>query len=298
MTIRRFRSDDGLTLAYDDSGGAPGLPVLVCLPGLTRNMEDFESVHARYAGRWRVLRPDYRGRGLSDRDANHRNYAVPREARDVLAMLDDAGVARAVLLGTSRGGMIAMFLAATARDRLSGVILNDIGPELDTGGLARIMDYVGRPPVWRTLDAAAAGTAEAMAAEFPGLTAADWRPHVAKWYEPDPAGGGLRLRYDPALGQAMADQARSEQARAEKAGKPGGGTDLWPLFDAMAGLPLAVIRGARSDLLTRATVAAMQARRPDMVAVEVPDRGHVPFLDEPESVAAIDAVLAAAAPAA
>lgn len=282
MTIRRFTTDDGLSLAYDDSGGDAGLPVLACLPGLTRNMEDFDAVLDRYAGRCRVLRPDYRGRGLSDRDTNHMNYSVPREARDVLAMLADAGVARAVVLGTSRGGMIAMFLAATAKDRLSGVILNDIGPELDPAGLARIMDYVGRRPVWSTLDEAAEATAQTMAAEFPGLGAADWRPHVAKWYAPDPA-GGLQLRYDPALRQAMIDQAKASP-----------NPDLWPLFDALAGLPLAVIRGALSDLLTRETLARMQARRPDMIVAEVPDRGHIPFLDEPEAVAAIDAVLAAA----
>jgi len=275
MTHSTFTNAHGLTLAYADEG--EGVPVL-CLAGLTRNMEDFEPVLPHLLTRARVIRLDSRGRGGSDHDPDYRRYSVPHEARDAIALLDHLGVGRAVLIGTSRGGIISMLLAATHKDRLRGVVLNDIGPVLEPLGLSRIMDYLGRPPVARTLDAAAAGMVEVMAAGFPDLTAADWRPHVARWYAERPE-GGLALRYDARLRDAMIEQA---------AGPAG---DLWPLFTALAGLPVAVIRGALSDLLSRETVAAMARNHPGLITAEVPNRAHVPFLDEPEAIAAIDAVL-------
>lgn len=267
-----FTTSDGLRLAYDDRG--EGLPLL-CLAGLTRNMGDFEPLLGPLAGECRLIRMDYRGRGQSDRDPEVSHYNILREGEDAVELLDHLGLGKAAVLGTSRGGLIAMALGATRIERLSGVILNDSGPVISAQGLARIIDYVGRRPAPLTLDAMAEATAKNMAPGFPGLTAADWRRHVAHWYDERP-GGGLDLRYDPGLRDALLAQAQG-----------GALPDLWPFFDALAPLPVAVIRGANSDILSAETFAEMGRRHPGLMRAEVPDRGHVPFLDEPESLALI-----------
>ena len=272
---RRFTATDGLSLAYRDEGA--GVPLL-CLCGLTRNMADFDDVVRDFAGRARIIRLDTRGRGASDYDADFNNYSIAREAQDAVDLLDHLKIERAAILGTSRGGLIAMALAATHRDRLAGVCLNDIGPEIDPAGLGKILGYLGLPPGHRTLDEGAQALAAMFGAQFPGVTLDRWRVHAARIWLETPT--GLALRYDRRLRDAVIAQSAT-----------GANFDLWPLFDLMAGLPLAVIRGANSDLLSAATLAGMQARRPDMIVAEVPDRGHVPFLDEPEAVAAIAAFL-------
>ncbi|WP_126979336.1 alpha/beta fold hydrolase [Frigidibacter oleivorans] len=274
MTLARFTASDGVTLAYDDRGDGPPL---VCLAGLTRNMGDFESVLGPLGARCRLIRPDYRGRGLSDR-ADWSGYTLAREGQDLLELLDHLDLPRAAILGTSRGGMVALDLAPRHRHRLTGVILNDIGPVIEDAGLGPIFDYLGRAPVWPTLEAAGEGLAQVMAGAFPGVTAAEWRARAAHWYDEGPQ--GLSLRYDPSLREAFL-------AMAEGGRLP----PMWEGFAALAGLPVGVIRGANSGLLSRETVAEMARRHPGLVAAEVPDRGHVPFLDEPEALAAIHAVL-------
>lgn len=270
----KFTTSDGLQLAYEDEG--EGQPVL-CLPGLTRNARDFDDL-AEVLKDVRLIRLTYRGRGESDRDPNYMNYNVPQEAKDVLELLDHLGVKKALYVGTSRGGIIAMLTAALAKERISGVILNDIGPEIATNGLDRIMDYLGIQPKAKTFAEAAIVLRQTMGAEFPDLTDADWEVQATRWLELTPE--GLRLNYDPKLRNAMIEQAKQAQP------------DLWPLFDAMDGLPLALIRGANSDLLTEASVTEMQRRRPDMIYANVPDRGHVPFLNEPEAAEAITQLIA------
>ncbi|GAB4382539.1 alpha/beta fold hydrolase [Albidovulum sp.] len=267
MTMRHFTADDGARLAYRDEGA--GLPVL-CLAGLTRNSADFDFMAPHLAG-FRLIRPDYRGRGASDW-TGAASYTVAREAQDALALLDHLGIDRAAILGTSRGGIIGMFLAATAHDRLLGLCLNDVGPVIERAGLARIMDYVGRNPAARTIEAAAARLPASMPG-FANVGPGRWRDFAERLYRETPQ--GLVNRYDPAL---------RESFLAAFSGPP---ADLWPLFDACAGLPVALIRGAGSDLLSAQAAADMRARRPDMTFAEVPDRAHVPFLDEPEALAAI-----------
>jgi pimeloyl-ACP methyl ester carboxylesterase len=271
-----FTTSDGLTLAYRDEGA--GLPVL-CLPGLSRNSEDFDPLVSAFAAEARIIRLDPRGRGASQPDPDFRNYSVPVEARDALELLDHLGIARAAIIGTSRGGILAMAIAAVAKPRLAGVVLVDIGPEIAPVGIARILGYLGLPPGFATLDEAAHAMAGTTADQFPGVSPAAWQTHLGRIWRETPE--GLALRYDARLRDAFVEQM-------EGAG-PG---DLWPLFDALSGVPLAVIRGALSDILTAETAAAMLERRPDMIFAEVPDRGHVPFLDEPEAVAAIRALLA------
>ena len=263
---QHFRAEDGARLAYRDAGA--GLPLL-CLPGLTRSMADFDYL-IPHLPPVRLIRMDYRGRGESDW-TGAATYTVAQEAKDALALLDHLGVAKAAILGTSRGGLIGMVLGATARDRVLGLCLNDVGPEIAREGLARIFDYVGRNPAGKTVE----GYAERLSRSpgFDGVPPSRWLEEARKLVVETPE--GLRIPYDPAL---------RESFLAAFDGPP---VDLWPLFDALAGLPLALIRGANSDLLTAETVQKMRARRPDMGFAEVPGRAHIPFLDEPEAVALI-----------
>lgn len=267
MTQTQFlTAADGARLAYRDEGA--GLPLL-CLPGLTRSMADFDYL-IPHLPPLRLIRMDYRGRGQSAW-TGAATYTVAQEAKDALALLDHLGVPKAALLGTSRGGLIGMVLAATARDRVSGLILNDVGPEIARDGLTRIFDYVGRNPAGRTQE----GYAERLARTpgFEGVPMSRWLDEARKLSVETPE--GLRIPYDPALREAFLSAFE---------GPP---VDLWPLFDALKGLPLALIRGANSDLLTLETTQKMRARRPDMGFTEVPGRAHIPFLDEPEAVALI-----------
>ncbi|MEM1388720.1 MAG: alpha/beta hydrolase [Pseudomonadota bacterium] len=273
---QRFNSFDDTAIAYTEAGA--GLPLL-CLSGLTRNASDFDYV-APHLRDVRMIRMDYRGRGASDW-ADPATYTIAVEARDTLALMDHLGLERAAILGTSRGGLIAMVLAATAKDRLIGICLNDIGPVVAPEGIEVIRGYLGKNPNARTLEEAAEARAHVMQAQFPDVPMSRWREEVAKFFVETP--DGLRINYDPDL------------ARIFDAPDPGADPappDFWPFYDAMAGLPLAALRGENSELLSAETWAEMQRRRPDMIAASVANRGHVPFLDEPEAVATITAWIA------
>lgn len=270
-----FETSDGLALYYTDSGG-DGLPLL-CLAGLTRDSRDFR-YFAPHATRYRMITLDARGRGQSAYDDQYMNYNVLRESQDVQELLDHLGLARAAVLGTSRGGLVAMTLAATARDRLLAVILNDIGPEIPAGGIGRIMDYIGRRPAAKTHAQAATTLQNVMAPAFPDVPLSRWLEEARTFYDQDAK--GLQLRYDPHLRDALLAQAEA-----------GPTPDLWPLFLALEGLPCGVIRGANSDLLSHDTFVEMQQRLPGLQAAEIADRGHVPFLDEPAALDLIHSVL-------
>lgn len=272
--MANFTTSDGLTLHYEDTG--TGQPLL-CLAGLTRNTRDFDFLRP-HMGDIRLIAMDYRGRGQSDYDDNFLNYTVMREGQDVIELLDHLGLDKVTILGTSRGGLIAMALAAGFATRLSGVILNDVGPVISPEGIARILTYLGKPPLAKTMDEAAQMLSVAMATQFPGVAASVWLQVANAQFTQHET--GLDLRYDARLLDAL-------QAQAAEGPVP----DLWPLFDALKPLPTAVIRGANSDLLDPQTYADMQARNPDLIAVQVPDRGHVPFLDEPASLAVIRRIL-------
>jgi len=266
--MQHFTTFDGLRLAYSDEG--EGLPVL-CLAGLSRSSSDFDYVAPHLSG-VRMIRMDYRGRGASEWAKDWRTYSIPTEGQDALALLDHLGIEKAAVLGTSRGGLIAMMLAATAKDRLLGVCLNDIGPVLEDNGLDWIMTYIGRNPAFKTHAEMAAAMPGGMAG-FANVPTERWLAEVEKHTYETPE--GLEITYDPKLRDALL--AASEQPA----------VDLWPLFEAMAGLPVALIRGANSDLLSAQTAAQMQRRHAGMIFASVPDRAHIPFLDEPEAVIAI-----------
>ncbi len=261
--VTRFTAEDGARIAYRDEGQGMAL---LCLPGLTRTMADFDYL-IPHLPPLRLIRMDYRGRGASDW-TGAATYTLLQEARDAVALLDHLGISRAALLGTSRGGLIGMLLGATARDRLLGLCLNDVGPEIDRTGLSRISDYVGRNPAGRTHQDYADRLSRSPG--FEGVPMSRWLEEAQR--QSIETAHGLRIPYDPALREAFL---------AAFEGPP---ADLWPLFDTLAGLPLALIRGANSDLLTPDTVAKMRARRPDMMFAEVPGRAHIPFLDESQSL--------------
>ncbi len=274
--MKRFTTSDGLSLAYEDDG--EGQAVL-CLAGLTRTHRDFDDMLPYIKGA-RLIRMDYRGRGESDWDPNPQNYTVPIEARDAIELLDHLGVEKAAIIGSSRGGIIGMFLAATAKDRITGVLLNDVGPELDRADLSRIASYVGRNPPWRDYLEAAAKLPDEMPG-FDDIIPERWAIEAVRQWRQTP--DGLVNRYDPALRITT------------EATLNGPEVDMWPLFDAMNGLPVALLRGENSKLLSEAAVERMMERRPDIIFAEVMDRGHIPLLDEYESLLVIDEFLASTA---
>jgi pimeloyl-ACP methyl ester carboxylesterase len=273
-----FKTSDDVRLHYEDTGTEASGPPILCLAGLTRNSTDFEYVLPYLAEAHRVIRLDSRGRGRSARSPDWRDYSVPVEARDVLELLAHLGLGQVAILGTSRGGLIAMALAAAAKDRLAGVCLNDIGPVIERAGLDAIRAYVGQPPEAATREEAVAMRAGLMAG-FEGVPESRWREEVDHHYVD--AEEGLAINYDPRLRDAVLETLGEE-------GEAAKGPDLWPLFDLLEGLPLALIRGANSDLLSAETAAEMRRRRPDMIYAEVPGRGHVPFLDEREALEALN----------
>lgn len=263
--MQTFKTSDGLTLAYKDEGR--GTPVL-CLAGLTRNSTDFNYM-APYAKDVRLIRLDMRGRGKSDFAPDFNTYNLVREAQDVLELLDHLELPQVAIIGTSRGGLISMGIAAHQPERLLGVMLNDIGPVLDPAGLEAIMGFLGNRPPFKSYEEAAEKL-PALSKGFANIPKERWQAEVrSRWIEkPD----GLHLRYDPKLRDAVLAQSHGDTV------------DLWQYFDAYEVLPLALVRGANSDLLTPETVKQMQARRPDMIYAEVKDRAHIPFLDEPEAL--------------
>ncbi len=262
-----FAAPDGVPLYYTDEGD--GTPVLA-LAGLSRNGSDFDYL-APHLSDIRLIRLDYRGRGKSEWSGAE-TYTIPNEAGDVLALLDHLGIEKSAVIGTSRGGLLAMVLAATAKNRLLGVCLNDIGPVIDGAGLAAINTYLGRNPAQKTFEEAAEMRAGLMTG-FENVPPSRWMAEVRKHYQK--TDDGLAINYDPALREAV--------LAASAAPAP----DLWPIFDALGGLPVALIRGANSILLSVETADEMSRRRPDMVRADIPGRGHVPFLDEPEALDAI-----------
>ncbi|MGR3250826.1 MAG: alpha/beta fold hydrolase [Paracoccus sp. (in: a-proteobacteria)] len=259
-----FMTKDGARIAFSDQGA--GLPVL-CLAGLTRTMADFDYV-APHLSDVRMIRMDYRGRGGSDW-TGAASYTVPREARDAVELLDHLGIEKAAILGTSRGGLIGLFLAATAHDRMLGLCLNDVGPEIERAGLERIFDYVGRNPGSATHEALAARLPAVMSG-FDNVPEGRWLDDARRHYHQ--TADGLRINYDPALRDAFLAAFEGDPA------------DLWPLWQATGDLPVALIRGANSDLLSTEVADRMQQMRPDMIRADVPGRAHIPWLDEPQSL--------------
>jgi pimeloyl-ACP methyl ester carboxylesterase len=265
-------ASDGLRLHARCYGArsAAALPVL-CLPGLARTAADFDALATALANDAAhpraVIALDYRGRGESDYDRDPANYSFPVELADVLAVAIALDVLPAVFVGTSRGGILSMLLAAMRPTALAGVVLNDIGPVIEPKGLMRIKGYVGKLPQPRSFEEAADILRRLFDAQFPRLGPADWLANAHRTFKQE--NGALVPTYDAKLAKSL------EGVDFERPLPP-----LWKEFDALAQVPLMVVRGANSDLLSTATVDAMRSRRATMEFLEVPDQGHAPLLAE------------------
>jgi pimeloyl-ACP methyl ester carboxylesterase len=284
-TSHFISAQDGLRLHVRSYGPriASGLPV-VCLPGLARSSADFHALATTLAGD--AARPryvaamDYRGRGRSEYDRDPGNYNFTVELSDILAVLTALELGPAVFVGTSRGGILAMLLASARPTAIAGVVLNDIGPVIDTRGLARIKGYVGKLPVPTSYADGAEVLRRLFGAQFPKLTASDWLDFARRTFtERD---GKFVADYDPRLSTTLEgiDLERPLPS-------------LWKEFDALARLPVLVIRGANSDVLAAASVVAMRERRDDIETIELPDQGHAPLLVEADIIGRIGSFIIA-----
>ena len=272
-----FRTDDGLNIYYRDFGAQnEGTPV-ICLPGLTRNSRDFEDLAHYLADRRRVLTIDFRGRGFSDHDPNWQNYHPETYVADVWALLDALAIKRVIVIGTSLGGLCSMVMAAQQGDRVAGIVLNDVCPEINPAGLARVKAYTGRVGPVATWKEAAQQARELYGEWLPGLDDDDFLKLARRGYRED-EDGVPRLDIDNNIGRAVREIG-------EQKGDP------WARFEALRTIPTTLLWGVMSDILTEDLVDKMRAAKPDIKVVPIPNRGHVPLLDEPECLRAIDDLL-------
>jgi pimeloyl-ACP methyl ester carboxylesterase len=270
---------DGLRLFYRDYAGSSSRTPVLCLAGLTRNNKDFVSTAERLAPMRRVIAPDQRGRGLSDRDPNWMHYNPAVYVEDMWGLLGSLGLKRVIVIGTSLGGLMAMLMAAWRPQALAGVVLNDVGPELDPRGADRIRNYVGRLPPVRNWDEALAQIKTVHQAALPDLSEEQWLAYARNSYREDKNGVPL-FDADPKIGDAV----RFMPTNVAFA--------MWMAYAGLNRIPTLLLRGARSDLLSEQTAARMRREKPDLKYVTIPNRGHAPLLNEPASIAAIDDFLA------
>ena len=275
-----YDSQEGLRLfARVYPAPAAASPTVVCLHGLMRTGRDFEDLAAHLAMHSRVIVPDVRGRGLSARDPNFNNYQIPVYLGDLQRLLTGLAAARVAIVGTSMGGLMAMVLAAMQPETVAGIVLNDVGPEVDRSGLERIRGYAGKAPPVRDWAGAVAVVRTVYGPGLPGLDEARLMKLARAGYRED-AHGVPQADADPLIAEPLRDTSRAAP-------------DLWPLWGAIAKVPMLAIRGAQSDILSAATLARMQREKPDLRTLTVANRGHAPLLDEPECVTAIDDFLTA-----
>ena len=274
-----YQSADGLELFARDY--APDSPrgTILCMHGLTRNSADFEGIANHLAANYRLVVVDQRGRGRSDWDREVANYQPAVYVQDMFRLLDGLGIDRAIYMGTSMGGLMAMIMSAMQPRRVQAVIMNDIGPVINPAGLERIKGYVGKSGPVANWDQAVAQTREINGKEFPDFDGSDWLRFTRALYREDDAGVPV-LAYDPAIARPMAEAQ-------DEAVPP----DLWPAFASLEQTPVLLVRGALSDILAVECVAEMRRCKPDLQVAEIPNRGHAPTLDEPHCISAIDSFL-------
>lgn len=273
-----WSSLDGLKLHYRDYPGRQDRPPVLCLPGLTRNARDFEELADRLSGEWRVLCPDMRGRGDSAYAKDSATYNPLQYVEDVAALLEQAEIARVVIIGTSLGGLMTMAMALAMPQVIIGAALNDIGPSIEPAGFERIVGYVGQGRSFPTWMHAARAVQETHGAAFPDYQIADWLA-AAKRTMTLGGNGRIVFDYDMKIAEPLAKMDMTNQP------------DLWPGVEALAGKPVLLLRGALSDLLTAETLAQMQQRLPGSEAITIERVGHAPSLNEPEAVAAVERLL-------
>ena len=277
-----YRSRDGLKLYYRDyPGDTKKVPVL-CMHGLTRNCRDFEALALRITPGRRVITPDFRGRGRSQYDSMWMNYHPMTYVDDMWLLLRETGIDRVIAIGTSLGGIVAMLMAAVRAETFAGVVLNDVGPEIDPVGAARLRSYVGRLPPPRSWDEAVDQMKMVFAAALPDFKEEQWREFVKLSYSEDST-GSPKLDADKRIGDSIRAVVPP----------PGAIQGMWLAFNALRNTPTLAIRGALSDILSVEIFNRMQREHPNLRRVTVDNRGHVPQLDEPQSRAALEQFLAA-----
>ncbi|MDK2761321.1 MAG: alpha/beta hydrolase [Sphingopyxis sp.] len=276
-------SSDGVRLharVYAGPDGSDGAPPVLCMPGLARNARDFEALAPHIAQYRKVIVIEFRGRGESAYAKDPMTYVPLTYVQDVVAMMDEMDITRFAAIGTSLGGLVAMLMAATLPGRLVGAVLNDVGPELEAAGLARIRDYIGAGGSQPTWIHAARAFAELNAAIYPRYAIHDWLRLTKRTH---------RLT---AEGRIVTDYDKQIAAPLRVPGGADAGIDLWPAYRALGDVPVLILRGALSDILGRGAAQAMVAELPRARLVEVPEVGHAPTMDEPEALTAIDAWIA------
>ena len=275
-TDRYWNSADGVKLHYRDHDGNRDCAPILCIPGLTRNARDFEPVADRFAGEWRVISIDLRGRGGSAFDPDPANYKPMVYVADILKMLDQLGIADAVFVGTSLGGLCTMALALTDRERIAGALLNDIGPVVDMAGIDRIAGYVGKEARFASWDDAVDQLAARNLDVYPDYTRPEWERFARRLARED--GPDVVFDYD----MRIADNFERAVTAPE----------IWPLYQALDGRSVTILRGELSDLLSAEVAERMASEIGDVELVTVPRVGHAPSFDEPESIAALERLLA------
>lgn len=275
---RYWWSNDGVRLHYRDYAGPDSRPPILCLPGLTRNARDYAELAERLAGEWRVIAIDLRGRGESGYAKDPMTYVPLTYVQDIEGLLRELACDRYIAFGTSLGGIVTMLLAGTAREKIAAALLNDVGPEIEAAGLARIRGYVGRANTWPTWMHAARGVQEANQDVYPDYAIEDWLTMAKRLYRLN-SSGRIVLDYDMNI--------------AEPFRVPGNeaGPDMWRALDTLAAVPTLIVRGERSDVLSAATAERMVAQLGHADLVTVADVGHAPTLSEPEALAGIDRLL-------
>jgi pimeloyl-ACP methyl ester carboxylesterase len=277
-----WTSQDGLKLHYRDypaRSERAAKPPILCLPGLTRNARDFASLAGRLAGEWRVICPEMRGRGDSAYAKDSTTYNPAQYVADVTELLDRLGIERFVSFGTSLGGLMTMLMAARMPERIAGALLNDIGPEIEAAGLARIAGYVGQGRSFPTWMHAARALEEGQGAFYPDFQIADWLELAKRVMV---VGGNGRIVFDY-------DMRIAEPFRAPQGAAP---PDLWPALAGLKDKPTLLVRGGLSDVLSESTLARMAEALSKAEVLTLPRVGHAPTLDEPEAAAAIERLLA------
>ena len=265
-----YRSHDDLLLYVRKYGNddLPGRPLL-CLPGLTRNGRDFQGLAAALAAHPTHPRAvyclDYRGRGRSQWDKDWHNYSAYVELLDVVSFLTLRGLNGIAIAGTSRGGIIAMMLAVMRPSAIGCLVLNDVGPVIETSGLARIMGYAGKIPVPRDWDEAVEFVREMHRREFTALDDAGWAAFARQLFNEED--GKPAAAYDPNVGKALSEVDIAKPVPA-----------MWEHFESLLETPLIVLRGENSNILSAVTVQEMQARHKNMTAVLIRNEGHAPLL--------------------
>ncbi|MAZ89646.1 MAG: alpha/beta hydrolase [Cellvibrionaceae bacterium] len=269
-----YQVSDGLQLYARDYNQADSDQVLLCMHGLSRNSADFEPLCSLLSDHYRMIVVDQRGRGLSQWDENPERYQLPTYVADMWSLLDQLGLDKVTLIGTSMGGLMGMVMAAEKPDRIQGLVINDVGPEVAPQGLARIMSYVGKAKPIRNWGDAIEQTQAINQVCFPSFTQQQWQAMAERLYREDSEGVPVPS-YDPKISQPIASD--------EAAAVP---PDLWPLFEQLR-VPMLAIRGQLSDLLSAECFARMQEVQPATALAVVEGVGHAPVLDEPQAIAAI-----------